>query len=138
MSVWTHVAGIIRVDSFREDSRPNWNKIMGRVVRYASSDRTLSELRNHPERFMPCGSEGSLERHIWTNPNKYCMDAYAVSIFGDLRDYSAVDKVIEWFKGVCKQLWVRQACITVKCENGTTKSYIYSKDNDSEENQPSP
>jgi len=126
MSIWTHVAGIVRVNDFRfDESKINWNKVFGREIRFDSSDRTWHEYAKHPEKFMPCGSEGSLQRSVWVNPDNSHVAAYTISIFGDLRDYSDTDKIIAWFKESCDKMWVRQACITVQCEAGDKQTYTY-------------
>lgn len=73
------------------------------------------------------GSEGSLQKSVWINPNDSHVARYTVSIFGDLRDCDSVDEIIEWFKNKCKALdgRVRQATITVNNECYGTKSYTY-------------
>lgn len=66
--------------------------------------------------FLPCGSEGSLERSVWVNPDPSSVPSYAVSVFGDLRDYEDLDAICEWFERACSRLWVRSAVCT--CGNG--------------------
>ena len=118
MSNWTHVAGIIRVDGFRvgSDTKPDWDKLLGKELRYRDGLKKWEEAEDHPERFMPLGSEGSLIKTIWANPDKSCVAAYTVSIFGDLRDHDDPDIIIEWFKDQCSKMFVRQAAITVNNE----------------------
>ena len=62
MSVWTHAAGVIRVDSLRfgDESRPDWNELIGRPSLWGSIGETEQYLEAHPEQRMPTGSEGSL------------------------------------------------------------------------------
>ena len=118
MSNWTHVAGIIRVDGLRigADIEPDWDIILGKELHYEDGYCMWEEAENHPGRFLPLGSEGSLTKSIWTNPDKSCIAAYTVSIFGDLRDHDDPDAIIEWFKSKCSEMYVRQAAITVKNE----------------------
>jgi hypothetical protein len=125
MSNWTHVAGIIRVDGFRfdTDTEPDWESILGKELRYEDGYDKWEEAEDHPEHFMPLGSEGSLEKSIWTNPDKCCAAAYTVSIFGDLRDHDDPDAIIEWFKDICSKMFVRQAAITVKNEWNGMKTW---------------
>lgn len=122
MSNWTHVSGIIRVDSFRLDPlEPDfWEKTIGKECRWDSPKEVWYEASDHGERFMPMGSEGSLHMEVWENPDESHVDAYTVSIFGDLRDhddgpYEA--KVIEWFHKACDRIeevfCVRNAVIEV-------------------------
>jgi hypothetical protein len=136
MSNWTHVAAIFRIDSWRtHDGEMNLNKIFGRELNDFDTRDVWLEADKHPERFLPCGSEGSLQMSVWTNPDPCCMAAYTVSIFGDLRDHDDVDEIISWFEEKCKTLKedktipysIRQAVITVDNERyGTqTKTYMW-------------
>jgi len=134
MSNWTHVAGIIRVDGFRvgADTEPDWDGIIGKELRYEDDFEKWKEAEDHPERFMPLGSEGSLTKSIWANLNKSCIAAYTVSIFGDLRDHDDPDEIIAWFKDKCDKMFVRQATITVKNEWNGMKTWSID-DEDGEE-----
>lgn len=125
MSNWTHVAGIIRVDDFRinTDTEPDWDNILGKELRLEDKFEKWEEAEEHPERFLPLGSEGSLIKSIWVNPKESCAAAYTVSIFGDLRNHDAPDEIIEWFKDKCSRLFVRQAAITVKNERNGMKTW---------------
>jgi len=125
MSNWTHVAGIIRVDGLRigADAEPDWDSILGKELRYGDVFERWVEAEDHPEHFMPLGSEGSLVKTIWVNPNESCVAAYTVSIFGDLRDHDDPDAIIEWFKSKCSEMYVRQATITVKNEWNGMKTW---------------
>ena len=98
MSVWTHVAAIARVDGFvHPNEKEELMEIFGRPVLWRSSDAEWREWEKNPEKFLPCGSEGSLDIVIWTNPNGHAMPRYVVSIFGDLRDYDDCSGVVDWF-----------------------------------------
>lgn len=121
MSVWTHVAGIIRVDGF--GINPDFDKIMGKELRWGSSDWEHAEM--FPMDYMPFGSEGSLSKSIWKNPDSSSMAMYTVSVFGDLRDYEDSQAVIDWFIEVCDKLWIRQAVITVHTEGQKPLNYVY-------------
>jgi hypothetical protein len=125
MSNWTHVAGIIRVDGFRFDTdiEPNWDNILGKELRYEDGYDKWEEAEDHPEHFMPLGSEGSLIKTIWTNPDKCCVASYTVSIFGDLRDHDDPNAIIEWFKSKCSEMYVRQAAITANNELNGMKTW---------------
>ena len=116
MSSWTHVAGIIRIDSFRPfNDEPNWDRIFGKEITYEElmdwGCEKNRKIKKHPEDFLPFGTEGSLTKTIWTNPDESCMNAYTVSIFGDLRDYDTPEEIINWFKDKCLKLNVRNAVI---------------------------
>lgn len=130
MSVWTHVCGVIRIDKIRvlSDEKPYFPFILGKELSYSDSLEKWEMAHEHPEGFMPFGSEGSLQKNVLENPDKRDVCAYIVTVFGDLRDYTSVDRVIDWFREVCAKIeltdmWVRDAVITVHCEDGTTKTY---------------
>jgi len=122
MSNWTHVAAIARIDDLRSlnQGEPDFDKIFGRELRWGDDGTIWDEADEHPERFLPLGSEGSLQKSVWINSDRDSMDAYTVSIFGDLRNHDDPDEIIEWFKDKCKNLWIRNAAIVVQNEwNGT-------------------
>ena len=94
MSNWSHVAGIIRIDDIRP-LNPNVfdaDKLIGKELLFTDSSETWDYAFEHPEEYLPLGSEGSLIKTVWINPKENDMDAYTVSIFGDLRDHHDADK----------------------------------------------
>lgn len=130
MSNWTHVAGIIRVDYIKwDDDTPelDFDKLIGKE--YHDYD-AFEDADKYPELYLPMGSEGSLQKSVWINPNDSDCTRYTVSIFGDLRDHDSADEIIEWFKNKCKSLSnkVRQATITVYNGRYGTKSYTYGEE----------
>lgn len=116
MSVWTHVAGAIRVDCLRcLGKKPDFNKIF------------VSELWNE-NKFgacnMPRGTEGSLDFRVIENPDKDSIAAYTVVIFGDLRDFGAEDIYVieDWWNEVLEQCGIiRQAVLQIQPEDGDVK-----------------
>ena len=131
MSVWTHVAGIIRVDDIRFDNySPNFDKIVGKECLFESSENTWRDMQNNPNDYMPYGSEGTLQKSVWIDPDKSSMAAYTISVFGDLRDYEEPQPIIDWFIKVCDRFeWIRQAVITVETEGQETLNYVYKNNN---------
>lgn len=127
MSVWTHVAGIIRVDDIRmEDNLPDFDKLIGKECLFESPNEIWDDCIKNPNDYMPCGSEGTLQKSVWINPEKSDMAAYTISIFGDLRDYEEPQPIIDWFIKVCDRCgWIRQATITVETEGQETLNYVY-------------
>lgn len=127
MSVWTHVAGVIRVDDIRmKDNLPDFDKLIGKECLFESSINIWRDMENNPNDYMPCGSEGTLQKSVWINPEKSDMAAYTISIFGDLRDYEEPQPIIDWFIKVCDRFgWIRQATITVETEGQETLNYVY-------------
>ena len=73
------------------------------------------------------GSEGSLQKSVWEDPDRSSVAAYTVSIFGDLRDHDSCDEIIDWFKEKCENLMVRNAVITVNNERNGTKTWTYER-----------
>ena len=122
MSNWTHVAGIIRVDGIGE---PDFDEIIGKECLWGSPSEIWEDVEANPDKYLPMGSEGSLHKSIWENPDKDCLAAYTISIFGDLRDHHSTSEIIDWFKKVCSQLWVRNAVITVDNEWNGTETFTY-------------
>ena len=136
MSIWTHVAGVIRIDDFRMDDRTNaqikrdLTNLIGKELSFYDSDRKWNDQERHPEKYLPCGSEGSLKASIWINPKKSSLAAYPVTIFGDLRDYDSANEIILWFNKKINEIrehyMVRQATITAETEGIDTKSWTFS------------
>lgn len=119
MSNWTHVAGIVRIDTF-DTANPETEKqireVFGKAVDWDSPEELWEEYHAHPEAFLPCGSEGSLDMTVWINPDRSCLPRATVSIFGDLRDHDDPDAIIVWFKDKCSKFWIRNASIVVNNE----------------------
>lgn len=133
MSNWTHVAGIIRIDDIRfGDTTLDFDKLIGKECLWDSSEDCWMDTHEHPEDYLPMGSEGSLEKSVWINPDKSCMAAYTISIFGDLRDHDDPNAIVEWFKKKVKSLPVRQAVITVYNEWNGGVNWYYMGDDDNE------
>ena len=117
MSIWSHVAAIVRVDDIRSlrGGELDFDDIFGKECLFESPSEVWDDADEHPEKYLPMGSEGTLEKSVWVNPDKSCMAAYTVSIFGDLRDHTDVDGIINWFKDiVINKVCTRQATITVE------------------------
>lgn len=116
MSVWTHVAGVIRVDCIRGmTKKPDFNKVF---VRELWNENTSGACN------MPMGSEGSLDFRVIENPNKDAIAAYTVVIFGDLRDFGVADipEIEDWWNKVLDQCgWIRQAILQIQPEDGDVK-----------------
>lgn len=130
MSVWTHVAGIIRIDDIRlGDTLPDFDKLIGKECQWESPMEIWDDINENPQDYLPMGSEGSLEKSIWINPDKSCMSSYTVSIFGDLRDYEDSENIIEWFKNKINEIneikWVRQAIIISETEGKKPLFWYY-------------
>lgn len=126
MSNWTHVAGIIRIDAFRfEDKIPDFDELIGRELHFMDTIAKWDDAHKHPEKYLPLGSEGSLMKSVWINPDRGDIAAYTVSIFGDLRDHHDAQEIIDWFKKICDKFTVRNAVIVVENEINGEISWTY-------------
>jgi len=119
MSIWTHVSGLIRVDSLRfvKDADPTLDKIYEILGKQISYNEVWDEdIKSH----IPCGSEGSIQYQVITNPDLSAIAAYTIPIWGDLRDYDSIEEIKNWFDKITSSpdLMIRQAVITVECEDG--------------------
>ena len=133
MSNWTHVAGIVRIDSFRGlffGIEPDFEAIFGKELNFDDPEERWDDAQHNPEKYLPLGSEGSLHMSLWINPDSHDFAAYTVSIFGDLRDHQDPDEIIVWFEEKCSKVMVRNACITVYNEWYGTRNWVYEQENE--------
>lgn len=116
MSIWTHVAGIIRIDD----------------TRFGGSN--VKKIKELIEEGLPYGSEDSLKFEVYEPAEKRSIAAYVVSIYGDLRDFDSSSEVIDWFKGVCYKIeemksddiiFIRQATITSRTEGREPENWTF-------------
>lgn len=131
MSNWTHVAGIIRMNSFRFDELYNedyFDKLIGKECLFDAPLNVWDDAEENPDDYLPMGSEGSLQKSVWIDPDPSNIAAYTISIFGDLRNHDDIDEIIDWFKKICSKIWVRQAIITVLNERNGEKNWLYTED----------
>lgn len=136
MSTWTHVAATFRIDAIRPlgDREPSWDEVFG-METYEPTDydifgddwrryrESVADAEEHPDCYMPFGSEGSLHRSVWVNPDDRHMAAYVVTVFGDLRDYDDVGEIREWFTKVCGRCAIRQAVCDVRVDCWSTLAH---------------
>lgn len=133
MSNWTHVAGVVRIDSIRIfETEPNFDDIFGKEILFDSSLNEWDKAYENPDDYMPFGSEGSLQKSVWVNSDKDCVAAYTVSIFGDLRDHDDPQDIIDWFKKKCSECAVRNAVIVVENEWNGQLVWAYREDLDND------
>jgi len=92
MSIWTQIAGCIRIDgipSLEPDIYERVEAALGRTCNFDSAESEWSACS------VPCGSEGSLQYNII--PAGDGLVLYTVAIWGDLRDYEDAKEIIDWF-----------------------------------------
>ncbi len=133
MSNWTHVAAVFRVDYLGFISeKPDMDKIFGKECLFDAPRSIRDDAFDNPDDYLPMGSEGTLQKSVWENPDKSCIAAYTVSVFGDLRDHESVDDIGEWFKRICsKDVMLKQAVCTASNElNGSKTFTLLGKDVD--------
>ena len=127
MSNWTHVAGIIRIDDLRlGDTIPDFDDLIGKELHYEDTIAKWDDAHYYPEKYLPLGSEGSLMKSVWINPDEDMAAAYTVSIFGDLRDHDNAQEIIDWFKKICGRFAsIRNAVIVAENEINGQISWSY-------------
>ena len=134
MSQWLQVAAIARIDSLRfnpvstEEATEKFEAIFGKECSWDSGN--FDDAFEHPESYLPMGSEGSLAMNVWVNPDIHCLDSYTVSIFGSLRDRGEEDakQIIEWFRNKVSSIATRNAIIDIDSGN-SHRIWVYNPDN---------
>ena len=138
MSQWTHVAGIIRIDSMMELLGPGLDmtrQILLQRLGFAwDYDDLGNELVNDvvDNSPVPFGSEGSVQYDIVkTRPEegigKHCLSWGYIAIHGDLRDFDDPNQIYEWLFNALSTInddgmGFRQAIVTIDVEY--QKQYI--------------
>ena len=129
MSSWIHVNAAIRIDDLRlDDSVPDFDELIGKECLFGESNSVWDDAMSNSDLYLPMGSEGSLRKSVWINPDRSYAAAYSVMIFGDLRDRDEKDaeKVIEWFKDKCNKIsCVRDAVITIRVNTDKPLIFVY-------------
>lgn len=121
MSAWVHVAAIARIDYIPvlcKEKELDFDSIFGKELDGYSEEDEWLYAREHENEYLPMGSEGTLQKSVRVSENPHEVARYVVTIFGDLRDVTSGDHIIEWFKQKLRDLCVRQAAITVYEECG--------------------
>ena len=146
MSQWVHVIAVIRYDGIEEKKA---KKILGKMYPFSvpSHDgRYYKGIENYKEdntyKYIPMGSEGSLEYKFFDfgdfpdffNPELKRGDTCAggagerdVIIKGDLRRYSNVEYIKNWFLDKCKKLKANDGVIRIN-DDYADKAVVYDYD----------
>ena len=128
MSIWTHVAGCIRVDGFVYDAadddelKEKINSSVGKIINFADADYNTN---------IPCGSEGSLKYKWLRNDHRSATNIGQILIWGDLRDYSNVDAIETWLSEIVDNLakhnfYIRDGIASVDVEFNDDNRFIFS------------
>lgn len=131
MSYWVHVAAIARIDYIpvlNGGVELNFDDVFGKECLYDSDDSVWDDAENNKDNYLPMGSEGSLQKSVWVNPHKNHAAQYTVSIFGDLRDVTSGQWIIDWFKKKLSKMWVRQATISVDVECAGITTWTFDRE----------
>jgi len=115
MSTWTHIAGCIRFDGFLSNpSIESLKELIGPTCSFGDPHEKWEACR------VPCGSEGSIEYTILTNPNEGHLAKYVMVFWGDLRDYENLSEIETWFRKISthERFPTRNAVISAVIEGG--------------------
>lgn len=121
MSIWTHVAGCIRIDDM--------NKLFSLSGGLDLSKIFIRDTWYHPNKQgnLPGGSEGSIDvEFIDRNDDESSAYMRTVTFFGDLRDFDKEDcqKIRDWWFHIPEKLGnscgIRQAVLQIIPEDGQT------------------
>lgn len=115
MSIWCHVNASFRIDCLPAMTADEVVEMFGARV---ETDSDWNEYCDNPERFLPTGSEGSLNWFLWRNPRANELASTTVVVFGDLRDVEAPDIIESWLDRVVENVgeFFRQAIVQVEIE----------------------
>ncbi len=121
MSQWTHVNSSIRFDgTIHHDSfKPELGKP------YLPYDDGDFESLDEPDGFIPTGSEGSLKFTVWETKSKSSSAGCTVNIFGDLRSYSNIEEILEYFKKITTGKMIRSGILEIDVEGNEAICFRY-------------
>lgn len=129
MSIWTHVAGTIRIDHLHSldiNPTPDFDNIFKKFIYNENVNYKVDydiQKQKWIECNMPKGSEESLDYRVIENPDENAICAYTVVIFGDLRDFGKdnINEIKDWWKDTLSKFdMVRQAVLQIQPEDGET------------------
>jgi len=122
MSIWCHVAGIIRVDSFPcgRDIESLLHESFGKTCSFEDDNKKWDDCT------VPCGNEGSIQYDVISKDNGHSLSWGYVSIYGDLRGYETTEGIEKWineFKAKIndKVLFSSQGIIDIMIGSGRNK-----------------
>ena len=81
MSIWTHVTGVIRIETGKELTDTDIEHLLGKRLPYKASQNLKDEYKNKPNDFMP----KQLNFNIYNHHIKYELNSCIVSVFGGYR-----------------------------------------------------
>ena len=113
MSDWTHVAGVVVLDTFNFESvfsqdLPKKEEIIEAFKKYIGPLSPFGSYNR--ESTLPRGSEGALTYDVHINDSNHNA-VVIVNIFGDLRDFSYPKQITDWFSKTFNEDALRDAAI---------------------------
>ena len=125
MSQWTHINAVIRFDVIRVLGMKMPD--LGKTLNYEGDD-DISDWEDE-ECTVPCGSEGSMRYQVWENPSPNSAAGYTAMFWGDLRDYSDVEKIFNYFVKITSGQMIRSGLLEIEVEgNDDILIYRYADD----------
>ncbi len=119
MSQWTHVNASIRFDGVRGLTPP---PELGWPCRWEDTVEVMDACN------VPCGSEGSLEWSLHTNPASDSLARWTASIWGDLRGYDNVREIESYLARIVKDRPIRSGVAEIVVEHTSTTILRYDTD----------
>lgn len=116
MSIWTQVEGRIDIHKVKEEYKGqsidelvgmSWSYEQVYCSSFDDNDKYDEEidyqLEHYPEKFMPYGSEGSIQKEVISTS-----DGSIIVFGGSLRDFYEDDwpKIETWFKDICNKFYI--------------------------------
>lgn len=100
MSDWTHVAGVVVLDTYNFNSKyaeglPSEEEVIENFKGYLGEISTVLDYKRDIK--LPRGSEGSLRYNVRIDNTSGYNSFVVIDIYGDLRDYSSQEQIIKWF-----------------------------------------
>lgn len=114
MSVWSHVTGSIRLDSFEflVDINIHQEERIKKIIGPMCLFEDWNEESN-----LPRGSEGSIEYAVYSDPEEHSLAKYNIVFWGDLRDFDSNDckEIDAWFKELVEEKFsIKETLLTVR------------------------
>jgi hypothetical protein len=134
MSMWTHVAGIVRIDALRFSDEESNTQLTNEIKELLGTPKNYNEIEFYPDGTtntkVPHGTEGSLNYEVRLNDDYDMLPAGYISIFGDLRNFGGRSdqmKIMDWIMSLSSRFVIRQATIQINdnYEDDTVIFYYY-------------
>lgn len=140
MSDWTHVVGVVVLDTYNFNSEylnglPSEEDVIRSFKEYLGEISTFFDYKEYVK--LPRGSEGSLRYNVRIDNSSGYNSFVVIDIYGDLRDYSSPEKIIEWFTDTFDEdklrkeqnilPYINNAILTVENEYSDKQSIVVSK-----------